>query len=122
MSDPSRPPALTAFERLLASGKDGAMLRFSLANEYLKAADAASALVHLEQAVQLDATYTAAWKLYGKVLDEAGRSADALAAYRRGIEVARAKGDRQAEKEMAVFARRIDARGTSARGAVERKN
>lgn len=111
MSDDSLPPrsaALASFERMLASGKDGAMLRYSLGNEYLKASDVASALVHLERAVQFDARYTAAWKLYGKALEQAGRDADALAAYRRGIEVAREKGDRQAEKEMTVFARRIE--------------
>jgi len=111
MSEESPPPrsaALMNFERMLASGKDGAMLRFSLGNEYLKAADVESALVHLERAVQLDAHYTAAWKLYGKALQQAGRDDDALAAFRRGIEVAREKGDRQAEKEMAVFARRIE--------------
>ena len=104
---PPRSAALESFERMLASGKDGAMLRYSLGNEYLKASDVASALVHLERAVQIDARYTAAWKLYGKALQQAGRDDDALAAYRSGIEVAREKGDRQAEKEMAVFARRI---------------
>ena len=100
--------ALAAFERMLASGKDGAMLRFSLANEYLKAADTASALEHLGHAVHLDPKYTAAWKLYGKALNDAGREVDALDAYRRGIAVAREKGDRQAEREMTVFARRIE--------------
>ena len=34
--------ALANFERMLASGKDGALLRFSLGNEYLKAGDAAT--------------------------------------------------------------------------------
>ena len=112
MSDDSHPPrsaALASFERMLASGKDGAMLRYSLGNEYMKASDVTSALVHLERAVQFDASYTAAWKLSGKALQQAGRDDVALAAYRRGIEVAREKGDRQAEKEMAVFARRIEA-------------
>ena len=84
------------------------MLRFSLGNEYLKASDLDSALVHLDRAVQIDPRYTAAWKLYGKALQQAGRDDDALEAYRRGIEIARGKGDRQAEKEMAVFARRIE--------------
>jgi hypothetical protein len=41
-------------------------------------------------------------------LQETGRPAEALAAYRTGIDVARRKGDRQAEKEMAVFARRVE--------------
>jgi hypothetical protein len=33
---------------------------------------------------------------------------EALVVYRRGIEAAQKKGDRQAEKEMTVFARRIE--------------
>ena len=109
---PPRSAALESFERMLASGKDGAMLRYSLGNEYMKASDVESALRHLERAVQLDARYTAAWKLYGKALQQAGRDDEALAAYRSGIEVARDKGDRQAEKEMVVFAKRIEKSGS----------
>lgn len=108
MEEAPRTPALASFERMLASGKDGALLRFSLGNEHLKAGDAGTAAQHLARAVEIDANYTAAWKLLGKALAAAGRDADALAAYRRGIDVARAKGDKQAEKEMTVFARRLE--------------
>jgi Tfp pilus assembly protein PilF len=105
-------PALANFERMLASGKDGALLRYSLGSEYLKAGDAARAAEHLAQAVALDPRHTASWKLYGKALLAAGRDDEALAAWRRGIDCARERGDRQAEKEMTVFARRIErARG-----------
>ena len=100
--------ALEAFERLLAAGKDNALLRYSIGNEYLKAGDLAAAIDALEHAVSLDATYTAAWKVYAGALERAGRHVDALDAYRRGIVVARQRGDRQAEKEMTVFARRIE--------------
>ena len=100
--------ALENFERMLAAGKDGALLRHSLGSEYLKAGDAARACEHFARAVEFDPNYTAAWKLYGKALAAANRSEEALAVYRRGIEVARAKGDRQAEKEMTVFARRLE--------------
>jgi hypothetical protein len=41
-------------------------------------------------------------------LADAGQAEEALAAYRQGIDAARKKGDRQAEKEMAVFARRLE--------------
>ncbi len=105
MTEPS--PALANFERMLAAGRDGALLRFSLGNGYLKAGDAARAAGNLERAVALDPDYTAAWKLLGKALAEAGRPADALAAYRSGIAVAQRKGDKQAGREMEVFARRI---------------
>lgn len=109
MSEPSNPSrALANFERMLADGRDSALLRYSLGNEYLKAGDAAAASEHLACAVALDSNYTAAWKLYGKALAAAGRQSEALDAYRRGIEVAKERGDRQAEKEMTVFARRLE--------------
>ena len=108
-ADAPRSAALASFERMLAAGKDGALLRFSIGNEYLKAGDAARAAEHLQRAVAQDAGYTAAWKLLGRALVAAGRAEEALAAYRDGIEVARRKGDKQAEKEMTVFARRLGA-------------
>ena len=63
---------------------------------------------HLARAVELDPKYSAAWKGLGKALADAGRKSDALAAYRQGIAVAEAKGDKQAAKEMTVFARRLE--------------
>ena len=108
VTTPSPSPALVNFEKMLAAGKDGALLRYSLGNEYLKAGDAARAAEHLGRAVALDAKYTAAWKLYGKALRAAGRKQEALVAWREGIAVAHAKGDKQAEKEMIVFARRLE--------------
>ena len=102
------PSPRAAFERMLAAGRDGALLRYSLGNECLKANEAAAAIGHLQRAVALDAGYTAAWKLLGKALETEGRREDALAAYRQGIDVAQRKGDKQAGKEMQVFAKRIE--------------
>jgi predicted Zn-dependent protease len=99
---------LENFERMLAAGRDSAMLRYSLGNEYLKAGDAARATEHLERAVEQQPDYSAAWKLLGRARAEAGDAHAALEAYRRGIEVAQAKGDIQAAKEMAVFSRRVE--------------
>ena len=99
--------ALENFERMLASGNDGALLRFGLGNEYLKAGQASRAADHLQRAVALDPGYSAAWKLLGKALLAAGRSEEALAAWNEGIAAAERKGDKQAMKEMQVFARRI---------------
>ncbi|MBU0592725.1 MAG: hypothetical protein KKH74_03205 [Gammaproteobacteria bacterium] len=95
-------------EKMLAAGKESALLRFSLGSEYLKASQADAAATHLQRAVELDPAYSAAWKLLGKALLAAERKADALAAYRQGIEVAENRGDKQAAKEMTVFARRIE--------------
>lgn len=102
------PSIIQNLEKMLASGKDSALLRFSLGSEYLKLGQADAAAAHLQQAVALDPGYSAAWKLLGKALVAAQRQEEALAAYRQGIAVAESKGDRQAVKEMTVFARRIE--------------
>jgi len=95
-------------QKLIGSPRDGALLRFSLGNEYLKLGDAANAKLHLRAAVERDPNYSAAWKLLGKALADCGEPQAALQAYRQGIAVAEAKGDKQAAKEMTVFARRIE--------------
>jgi predicted Zn-dependent protease len=94
--------------KLVGTPRDGALLRFSLGNEYLKSADFEHAIAHLEAAVEKDPGYSAAWKLLGRALGESGRTAEALSAYRKGMEVARGKGDLQAAREMAVFVRRLE--------------
>ena len=71
------------------------------------AGEAARAVPHLQKAVEHDPNYSAAWKLLGKALADSNAPAEALAAYRQGIAVAEARGDKQAAKEMGVFARRI---------------
>ena len=95
-------------EKMLADGRDNALLRFSLGNEYSKLGQFEQAAMHLQQAVVHDPNYSAAWKLLGKALNEAGRLQEALAAYQSGIAVAEKKGDKQAAKEMTVFAKRIE--------------
>ena len=101
-------PIIQNFEKMLAGGKNTALLRFSLGSEYLKVGDPVSAANHLKQAVLLDPKYSAAWKLLGRALVESGQPAEALVAYREGIAVAEAKGDKQVAKEMTVYARRIE--------------
>ena len=95
-------------EAMLQRGQDSALLRYSLGTEYLKTDKAARALDHLAEAVRLDPDYSAAWKLYGKGLTTNGRHAEAIVALNRGIEVAEAKGDIQAAKEMKVFRKRAE--------------
>ncbi len=100
-------PRIASLEKMLDGPRDGALLRFSLGNEYLKAGDTAKAGDCFRAAVDRDPAYSAAWKALGKALAEIGQHAEALAAYEKGIAVAEARGDIQAAKEMTVFARRI---------------
>ncbi len=99
---------LETFEKMLAAGKDNPLLRFSLGSEYFKLGQHASARAHLQAALDFDPGYSAAWKLLGRTLAEAGDLEQAREAYRRGIAAAQEKGDLQAAKEMQVFARRIE--------------
>lgn len=101
-------PVIANLERLLDGPRDTALLRFSLGNEYLKAGDPATAAAHLQVAVAKDPAYSAAWKLLGRALADAGRPGEALDAYRNGIAVAERRGDKQAAKEMSIFARRLE--------------
>lgn len=98
---------LDNLERMLEQGRDSALLRYSLGNEYLKADNPCNAVTHLREAVRQNPGHSASWKLLGRALAETGELDQALAAYQEGIAVAERRGDIQAAKEMQVFARRI---------------
>jgi Tfp pilus assembly protein PilF len=102
---------ISSLEKLLGTARDGALLRYSLGVEYAKAGDHARAAQYLRDAVERDPLYSAAWKALGRSLAQASRADEAIDAYRRGIEAARTKGDRQAEKEMTVFMKRLEKAG-----------
>lgn len=87
--------------------RDGALLRFSLGHALLDAGDHAAAIEEFRRAVAFDPNYSAAWKLLGKACLAAQDEAGAAEAWRQGIAAAQQRGDKQAEKEMSVFLRRI---------------
>ena len=92
-------------EKMLASGKESALLRFSLGSEYLKDRRPIRAII-----------CNARSSLIRRILQPGScwarrcwpSGSGALAAYRQGIAVAENRGDKQAAKEMTVFARRIE--------------
>lgn len=88
--------------------RDGALLRLTLGNALLVAGDAAAAAGEMRQALAFDPGYSAAWKGLGKASLAAGDLVGAADAWRRGIDAAQQRGDKQAEKEMTVFLRRLD--------------
>ncbi|MBA2076977.1 hypothetical protein [Rhodanobacter sp. PCA2] len=88
--------------------RDGALLRYALGNALLEAGDLVQAGEELQHALRFDPRYSAAWKLLGKARLAAGDSAGAAVAWRDGIAAARGRGDKQAEKEMTVFLRRLE--------------
>jgi Tfp pilus assembly protein PilF len=96
---------------MLENGRDSAMLRLSLAGALQQGGDLKAALPHLQSAVTQDPNYTAAWKALGKLQLELEDKEAARQAWQKGIEVAVARGDKQAQKEMQVFIKRLDKSG-----------
>jgi len=106
-------PLIPSLEKLIGTPRDGALLRFSLGTEHLKQGNFERGIAELRESVARDPNFSAAWKTLGRALADAGRDAEALDAWRSGIAAARLKGDRQAEKEMTVFARRLERKAAS---------
>lgn len=100
-------------EDMLARGMDDKLLRFSLGKAYLEAGESQTAAAHLGRCLGFDEQYSAAWKLYARALADSGDDEAAREAFTRGIAVAREHGDKQAEKEMQVFLRRLQKQADS---------
>ena len=101
-------PTLQSLEKLIGTARDGSLLRYSLGLEYSKLSQWDKAIEQLKRSVSFDAGYSAAWRALGKALEADNRAPEALEAYRSGMAAAEKKGDKQALKEMTVFARRIE--------------
>jgi tetratricopeptide (TPR) repeat protein len=93
--------------KLVGTPRDSAMLRLTLARLLAAQAEFAQAETHLQAALRMDDGYTAAWKELGRVRQQSGNAEGAARAWQQGIEKARANGDKQAEKEMTVFLKRL---------------
>lgn len=99
---------LESLEKMLAKGVDNSLLRFGLGKGYLDLKDNVKAAEHLQRCVGFDPKYSAAWKLLGKAQLGLGDNTAARQAWEKGIEAAQAHGDKQAEKEMMVFLKKLD--------------
>ena len=99
---------LETLQKMLAQGMDNPMLRFGLGKGFLDAGDAPQAAVHLQRCVEQDPKYSAAWKLLGKALQASGDPDGARRAWEHGLLAAQAHGDKQAEREMDVFLRKLN--------------
>ncbi|MBU6198534.1 MAG: tetratricopeptide repeat protein [Xanthomonadaceae bacterium] len=92
---------------MCGGSRDGALLRVALANALIAEDNKIEAIAELRRALEFDPDYSAAWKQLGKLLADSGDAAMAMAAYKQGITAAQKRGDKQAEKEMAVFLKRL---------------
>lgn len=99
---------IDSLRKLVGTPRDGAMLRLTLARLLTDRDELEEAVGHLEAAVGMDPGYTAAWKELGRLRLRDGQPEAARDAWNSGLEEAVRNGDKQAEKEMSVFLRRLE--------------
>lgn len=95
-------------EKMLAKGRDDPMLRFGLGSAYFNDGDLDKAIPHLQSCIDQDANYTAAYKLLGKALIQSDRLDEATRVFNEGLARALESGDKQTEKEVRVFLKKIE--------------
>lgn len=94
-------------EKMLASGRDDAMLRFGLGSAYFNSKDYAKAVPHLQACIAHDESYSAAYKLLGKSHFQLKDYQQAKQVLDEGLAIANAGGDKQSVKEIEVFLKKI---------------
>jgi predicted Zn-dependent protease len=99
---------LEALQKLIGTSRDSALLRMSIATALIGQENPGEAEGHFVEATRMDPAYTAAWKALGKVRQGLENIEGARQAWQAGIEAARQNGDKQAEREMSVFLRRLE--------------
>ena len=100
---------IESLKKALSQNEGNPLGHYGLGCEYLKVGEWGQAASALARAVELDPNYSAAWKMYGQALVKQGEVNHAKEVYRRGIAVAVERGDKQAQKEMQVFLKRLEA-------------
>lgn len=97
-----------AIEAMIERGRDSYPARLAAGQARLKAGEPAQAAEHFRKALAFDGQQSVAWQGLGqacKALDDLDGAHDA---WTRGVEVASRRGDKQAEKVMTVWLRRLE--------------
>lgn len=95
-------------ENMIAQGRDSYEARLAAGQARLKSGELAQAITHLEKASEFRPDQTMAWQELGRARRENADDEGARAAWSQGLQVAAANGDKQAEKVMAVWLKRLD--------------
>lgn len=100
-------------EQMLAEGKDSPLLRFGLGNAYCAKKNFVQAAIHFEACVKQEPEYSAAWKMLGRSRMSTGQSKEAQAAFEHGLAAAIKKGDKQTEREIQTFMKKLAKRAST---------
>lgn len=94
-------------EKMLASGNDSAMLRFGIGSAYFNNKQYQQAVPHLQKCIEMDSSYSAAYKLLGKAQIKLGMDEQARTILQTGLKQATQRGDKQTEREIQVFLKKL---------------
>ncbi|MBO9654723.1 MAG: tetratricopeptide repeat protein [Agrobacterium tumefaciens] len=99
--------------KVLESGRDSAVLRFSIAKALVEARQFEHAAQHLQEAIRQNPDYSAVWAELGECRARLGDNDGAAAAWVEGVAVAIRCGDIQAKRQMEVRLRRLQTRSSN---------
>jgi Tfp pilus assembly protein PilF len=91
---------LESLKRLLEEDPHDSFTRYALALEYNSLGDLETAVTYLKEVIDRDASYLPAYHQLGQIYARLNRTEEAKQVYRKGIELAQAKGDIHAKGEM----------------------
>lgn len=94
-------------EKLIADGRDSYEARLAAGQARMQNGDVEKAVDHFREATAQGPGHTIAWQELGKALAANDETTAAGEAWERGIAAARANGDKQAEKVMGVWLKRL---------------
>jgi len=94
-------------EKMIEGGRDSYEARLAAGQARSKNGDREKAIEHFRAATEHAPEHTTAWQELGKALEANGAPEGAREAWERGIAAARANGDKQAEKVMGVWLKRL---------------
>ena len=94
-------------EKLIDDGRDSYEARLAAGQARLKAGELERAIKHFRAATAHKPEHTMAWQELGKALEANGEPEAAHEVWERGIAAARANGDKQAEKVLGDWLKRL---------------
>ncbi|HEY7905458.1 MAG TPA: tetratricopeptide repeat protein [Wenzhouxiangella sp.] len=98
---------VSVIERMIEQGRDSYEARLAVGQAHLKQGQFDRAIEHLAKACEMSPQKTVAWQALGQAHVKNDQPDLARESWQQGIEVAKANGDQQAEKVMAVWLKRL---------------
>ncbi len=97
----------SVIENMIAQGRDSYEARLAAGQARLKLGELDLAIAHLQRACEIAPERSMAWQELGRAQLASGDEDGARTAWKKGIAVADSNGDKQAEKVMTVWLRRL---------------